>query len=605
MPLLAAALWSLLIAAAGMPLARRLAAPAGVRLAAAWVIGGALLAPALTGLALLGVLYPAVQAVLALAAAAAGFRAREDLLAGLRAAAGFLRRRLGGPGSGWLLAGALLLLAWLAFLAWCPPRPAGDAGYRLALAADLAAHHGLAFRPYYHYNSPLYFTLLSLPVFELARGVGMQMMALVSFVIAALCGLRLTARLELGRPWLLLFWLALTPLCFQAAHQAARDWPLVAFALAGLMLLTEPGLSPRAACLLGFLALGLALGTGYLAALLLPWFLLLGWRRGGVRGLLPALGLMLLAACPFYLRNWVNLGDPVWPLLAGALPSGNPALDALAPVYGRALAGGASLGSLLLGLKDLLLSPLIPASVWALTVWGLVASGGGSLRLGWAMALFCGLWLLVQPQLYPHYSLLILPAALLAAVRLPSALTAPRPRRLALAVIVATMIFGAAMAAWYSADYVRYAASGDMAAFQRGTWFWPHYQWINRHLPRGARLMVIVPGGSTYSLEREYLRADPNLSGLIDWASLKDLDGLRARLAGMGVDYVLYDMRDWRRAPGGRNLMRLMSELARASWARRLWTRPARLYDPELRQGYTDTNLRLLRVRPGGKGGQA
>lgn len=603
MPLAAAALWSLLVTAAGMYPARRLHAPAGVRLVAAWLIGAAMVAPVVTGLALLHLLYPAALALVALAAGAAGFMARRELWAGLRAAAGFLRRYMGGPRSGWLFAGALLLLAWLAFLAWCPPRAADAMRYHLAQAADLAANHGLLLRPYYHYNFPLYFTMLAFPVFELARGVGMQMMVLISFVIAALCGLRLAARVELDRPWLLLFWLVLTPICFHEAHEAVNDWPLLAFALAGLVMLTEPGLSPRAGCLLGFVGLGLALGTKYQAVLLFPWFVLLGWRRGGLRGLVPALGLMLLVACPFYLRNWVNLGDPVWPLLAGHLPSGNHVLDAVATFYSSAFAGNASLGSFLTGFRDLLIYPLIPASLWGLAVWGLVAAGGGRLMLGWGMGLFLGLWLLVQPQIYPRFAIFILPAAMLAAVRLPSALGSLRARRLALGLIALTMLCGAAAGVWYTVDYARYAVTGDLDAFHRHTWFWPHYQWVNRRLPRDARLLVIVSSGHTYHLERDYLRADPDLSGLIDWAALKDLSGLRAKLAELKVDHVLYDMRDWSKAPGGREMMDLLSRLSRASWARRLWTRPARLCESRLRREYSDTNLRLLRVSPGGEGG--
>lgn len=584
--------------AAGAPLARRLSAPDDVRLTAAWLLGAALLAPAFTALALLGALHPAFQAVVALAALAAGAPAWRVLTKGLAAWGRWLRAYLGGRHAWWLGAAALLLLVWLIALAWCPPRSADAMRYHLAQMADLAAQGGLEFRPYYHYNFPLYFSMLNFPVFTAASGLGMQMMVLVSFVTAALAGLRLAARLELKRPWLWFFWLALTPLCFHEAHVAANDWPLLAFALVGLALLTEPALPARTACALGFVGLGLALGTKYQAVLLVPWLVILGWQRGGLRGVLLGLGLMAVIACPFYLRNWINIGNPVWPLMSGLFPSPDLLMNTIAGGYSNTFAGDMSLTSLLTGFWLLASFPLIPLSLWLLGLWGLCKARPRALRLGWALGLFFGLWVLVQPQIYPRFAIFILPAALLAAMCLLPALQGRRVRGAAMAAIGLTLAYGAGVGVWYSAGLLGSAFSSDAQAYHRYTWFYDQYQWIDQKLPPDARLLVMVPSGHTYYLKRPYLRADPDLSALVDWAGIKDLAALKQRLSELGVNYVLYDRRNWKQAPGGKNMMRLMSELYRAPWAKRVWTRPVRLYQSRIRREYHDTNLRLMLVEP-------
>ena len=68
----------------------------------------------------------------------------------------------------WLV-GACFFVLWLDSAT--PPR-AGDAmRYHLAQMEDMARHGGFVFRPYYHYNFPIYYSYLTTPLYFFSGGL--------------------------------------------------------------------------------------------------------------------------------------------------------------------------------------------------------------------------------------------------------------------------------------------------------------------------------------------------------------------------------------------------------------------------------------------------
>jgi hypothetical protein len=112
----------------------------------------------------------------------------------------------------------------------------------------------------------------------------------------------------------------------------------------------------------------------------------------------------------------------------------------------------------------------------------------------------------------------------------------------------------------YSSDAVEYDVTGNNAKFHEATWYYPVYEWINHSTPSDAKFLVIVLSGHSYYLDRPYRRADPSLSGVVDWAALRTAGDLRQQLRRGGYTYLLYDDRDWSEFPGGERMDRLIAE---------------------------------------------
>ena len=182
---------------------------------------------------------------------------------------------------------------------------------------------------------------------------------------------------------------------------------------------------------------------------------------------------------------------------------------------------------------------------------------GGALFAG----LFFLLWLTVQPSLYPRFSLFFTPVV---ALGLGTLLGTSGPRRWVESTWRAGLglltIAFLASGIYYSADGARYLFDGDLPRFHRATWYYPVYAWINNSLPDDARLLVIVRSGQSYYLNRRYRRADPFLTGVVNWDSLRGTADLDRVLAEGRYSYLLYDRTDWSPYPGGSRMQQLLDD---------------------------------------------
>jgi hypothetical protein len=230
---------------------------------------------------------------------------------------------------------------------------------------------------------------------------GWSAFVLLLFVASAWLGLR---ALEVPRvvAVLAIACLCLTPLVLRQISHAETDFPALAWlaATAGLAAASvrRPGLLAPA-----IVAAGLAVGTKTttlpLAALALgAAFVAARGRLGNLRPALALAGIAaLVAGGPWYVRNLIEHGSPLWPLLAAPwgdpMPANLARLDAsfLSRPAATVESAGADFYVDQLAGMLLVLTACLAIPLWARSRAALVAAGAAALAvLLWANAPFTG-----------------------------------------------------------------------------------------------------------------------------------------------------------------------------------------------------------------------
>jgi 4-amino-4-deoxy-L-arabinose transferase-like glycosyltransferase len=273
-----------------------LAAAAGLAAASAAALGA--------GLA--GLAFPAVAAAVAAGCAVAGLRG-----------AGRARPALAS------VPPALVLLAVVPLVAALVPETEIDAlVYHLALPADYAAAHKVFLAPgsfldgYWQGQE-----MLAWPALALGSEPAARLVSWVAALLLAAASACLARRLAgpVAGTWAAAVLLATPPIVLAAAH-AKND--ALAAALVGAALVARAGGAAPSRALLAGLLCGAAAAVRPSAALALP--ALLATYVAAPRALracgFAALG-MSVPALPWLLRNGLELGNPVFPLLVGTVPT--------------------------------------------------------------------------------------------------------------------------------------------------------------------------------------------------------------------------------------------------------------------------------------------
>ena len=504
--------------------------------------------------------------------------------------------------------GGVALLLYLTS-AWAPPRGGDAMRYHLAQLKDMVRNGAFVFRPYYHYNFPLLFTHFSFPVYFLAGGVGVKLLNFLIFCALLPVVYALGRLAGLKRPLFVVVVLILTPTMLDAATKYLNDATVTLICLSGVLLLHRFQKEPRHSYLvLAYVALGFALGVKYQSVLFGGWFLCLTWVALGRKltwstvAHVVALGLLVaLMSAPLLIRNAANTGVPTWPLYQELFGAEKNYLYEVSSAYSAGMSGKHDLATTLQGIKGVVLNPQGLPGLWLLLPLGLwVASRRGRARedglyLTFGVVSISLIWWIAQPAFYPRFVNFFLPALLVVAAMGVESLSGRWVRRGATVVIAVCALYGAAITVAYSLDGIRYQFDRNEETYHRFTWYWDEYRWINANLPEDAELLVIVLSGHTYYLDRAYVRADPFLSGLIDWRSV-EVEGLREELRRRGIRYVLYDNRDWAEFPGGDEMERVIADLVNEPDVKRLWSREVRLGTSRIRRNFMDTEMWLLEI---------
>ena len=495
----------------------------------------------------------------------------------------------------------ILITIWLLFLAGTPPRSGDVMRYHLAQLKDIVWNHGFVFREYYHYNFPAYFGYTFLPVYIFLNGIGMQLAVLYSFFIVLFVTIRLSYKLNLKYPKLLLFLIILVPIAFQEAHIVFTDWQVVLYAMIGLLLFIEFEIEKNyLLIILPFMSLGFSLGIKYQAFLYVPWFILLGWKRLDITiktwrpkllYLLFGLCIMGLIPSPFYIRNLLELGNPVWPLMQSLFFSSHDYLYHVTQRTTSSLQGTISLSTYFHALITLIKEPLIPATIFILGLTGLLYVSKNKLLIKTGVISFFAVLFILRPSVNWRYGIFILPILAILSVFIYQNTRNKIVKLFFVLLTVITLGYGLFIAVWYSYGLIKpYYIDKNINEYHKATWYYQEYMWINKHLPENVKLLVIVSSGHTYYLDRKYLRAD-NLSGLINWPSLKNVKEFKDKLIHLKIDYIFYDQNQC--TP---HIKTLFKDLLEKTDSEIVWSKDVELCSSRIRNKYHKSTVILIKI---------
>jgi hypothetical protein len=508
----------------------------------------------------------------------------------------------------WLVGAlALALIAWVYAIA--PPREADAMRYHLAHIRQIITDGQWQPIADFHYAIPFAWTLNFLPFELIGLPQAAQLTNLLLLVVIAASVVRIAG--DNGRSrWglLLLAIVAAHPLVIRTFTSATADgYAVFVLFTSGLLLLRLDRISPIEAALLGFVA-WTGSGSRYQLIVwgivvtgLFAWSLR-GRRSSGILLKRYAAGAVsaLVLASPFYIANLAAFGNPVWPFLVSSRAAAISYQSAIARGYSDAMVVGVSPGAFLNQFVSMAKPSSqfpIAAAILVVCIIGWFSRHRSARVLSTAVLFFALAWIPSWPVLYPR---LILPAvgvALLIALDLRAEDSDSRLPRGVVAIMVGAAVAMASATAYAGLDHFRYAATGDARKFHRYTWFYDLYDRVNRTTPRDSRFLVVVYSGHSYYLDRAYRRADPWLSGVVDWRRVNTGVALDSVLAAGHYDRMIYQLHDWSPFIGGREMMAAVVDAIRAGYLVPDTVFHERLYISRVAGRYDTSDVLLLRRR--------
>ncbi|OGP88465.1 MAG: hypothetical protein A2156_03285 [Deltaproteobacteria bacterium RBG_16_48_10] len=317
-------------------------------------------------------------------------------------------------------------------------------------------------------------------------------------------------------------------------------------------------------CLAGLMAGGAASLklTGASVALLLSGMTLLTRTGDGLKARLKnsaILGIIaLMIVCPWYIKSWVFTGDPVFPFGSRIFPSSN--WDALGTHsllhYLHAINMPFTLTSYLSGPIQLVLYPkrFDWLSLGYILVWlipfGLIGMRREKL-LWWLLFYLLGyysIWFCLTHQI--RFLLPMLPMAVFLAAWGGAWLVA-RMGTLGKGVVIVCLLMELpivqAVPRKMLLDRISYL-TGHQSRSEIVTAAvnpFPAFEYINRSLPTGVRLLLAPYEVRGYYLDRDYVWAHPIGQRFFRFEQIPDGSSLRQALAANGIDYLLDNRQEW------------------------------------------------------------
>jgi hypothetical protein len=500
-------------------------------------------------------------------------------------------------------------LLWIYSIA--PPRDGDVMRYHLAHIRQIIRDGRWETIPDYHYAFPFGWTLnylpferLNIPEAAALVNTGLWVVVVAGLLhIAASSRARATARLGA-------FALFVHPFVMRTFASAMADayGILLVFAIAALVMNLDSS-EIDDFVLLGFVSwIGVqsryqSIAWGIAATVVVTVF-------AARRSVLPSLARFaagaaaaLFLSLPFYIANARGLGNPVWPLLVRQINGTSAYADTVAVRYTDAMTGTHEPAYMAHQAWELVSTPsLFPI---AAIVIGIIVACIGTRdarfrRVAMLGALFLLLWVIAEPKLFPRHVLLLLP--IVAILFVPVSDWTSGWRVLGRAQLqlsgLAILVF-VALSLVFAGDYARYAATGDAKAFHRFTWYYPTYEWANQNTPTDARFLVITYSGHTYYLDRFYRRADPWLSGVVDWSSIHSGDDLVGFMKTHKYNYVIYDNRNWSGFPGGAEMQSSIRDATTSGPLHQVNALRERLYTSRALRDYEETNVLVFHLEEG------
>lgn len=360
--------------------------------------------------------------------------------------------------------------------------------------------------------------------------------------IAAAMALHSLARRRLGHSaWLATALFISLPVVDSYAGTAHNDLAVTLMAVLSLTVL-EP--TPLLAALLAGGAAGFKY-TGLVWAVLLcalyPWSGVSRGRGAWIRFVVVA----ALAACPWYLKNWIETGNPLWPFHSGIFGDADGAayVDQAVTAVTRWEVGPLAM----------IVNPGAPdSSAWILAPLALVLAAGGWLGVRKhgvvAALLLAGLFYVIVGRnamgwrlALPAVPVLCLVAAAGAAELWEGRSGASRAVAAGLALAFLPVLGLSRNNGLFFVAGLRSrsnpSAAPREAYLSRSLDVYPALRWANAHLPGDSRVLLFREIRGFY-LEREYRWGDPLNQALIRYDGLVARDVL-PRLREAGITHVL------------------------------------------------------------------
>lgn len=575
-----------------------------VLLPSAILVGSALTSASLAVAARVGLVAFGAAAVTAVGLTAIVFNGRQAgaaLRDTLEAIPSDNRRR-------WLVGAlALGLVAWV--YAISPPREADAMRYHLAHLRQIITDGQWQPIADFHYAIPFAWTVNFLPFELIGLPQAAQLTNLLLLVVVAASVVRIARRDGRSRWGLLLLAIfAAHPLVIRTFTSATADgYAVFALFTSGLLLLRLDRISSIEAALLGFVAWT---GSGSRYQLIVWGIVVSGlfvWSRRG-RGNSAILfkryatgaGCALVLASPYYIANLTAFGNPVWPFLVSRRAAEVFYQSAIARGYSDAMVAGVSPGAFL----NQLVSMAKPSSefpiagaILVVCIAGLFSRRRSARALSTAVLFFALAWIPSWPVLYPRLVLPAIGVGLLIALELRGEHTDSRMPRRVVVIMIGAAVAMASATVYAGLDHFRYAVTGDTRQFHRYTWFYDLYDSVNRTTPSDSRFLVVVYSGHSYYLDRPYRRADPWLSGVVDWRRVNTGAALDSVLTAGHYDRMIYQLHDWSQFIGGREMMAAVVDAIRAGYLVPDTVFHERLYTSRVAGRYETSDVLLLRHR--------
>lgn len=504
--------------------------------------------------------------------------------------------------------GILLVLLFVYYLdANTPPRAADAMRYHLAQLKDIWNHQGYVVRPYIHYQFPLFFSFLFLPVYAFCGGVGIQLSIFIFLLLFLYLMQRLGYQLGLRKPLLALIVFLCIPIVQLEGTTVTNDLVMMAYVFWGLLLMQERAERAEELQVLAFLSLGMAMWVKYQAVLYIPWYIFLFLRNNGRsrRSYLRLVGMLVLSFLifsPHMVEHIYHVGNPVYPMLSWLFPSKDLFWQEMAQEYVAGFSGTHHPFNLIVSLKNLFLFNQIPVVYWFLGVlgmwWVFKRQGKKDLfAVVSGISAFFIMWWILQPVYYVRFAVYVLPWAVIFSLLLVQEMKKRWAKRLVALCLLALAVAGLLFFGFYSKDFVRFHWDHDEETHHRATWYYQDWMWINEHLPLSARVLTIELE-QTYYLDREHFRAGPPLARSVDWKRMRSNEDFRQHLQELGITHIYYDYGTYKHNPDYAKMNQLILTLVEEGRADLIYQGHPRLYHSRMRNEFHETETWVLEVYP-------
>ncbi|MEO7685260.1 MAG: hypothetical protein ABIU86_15125 [Gemmatimonadaceae bacterium] len=499
----------------------------------------------------------------------------------------------------------LASILWICAIA--PPRDADVMRYHLAHVRQIITDGRWETIRDFHYALPFGWTLGYLPFerMHLPQAASLVNVGLWLIMLGGLFRVTRGAKSIPPAAWICVLFLA-HPFVLRVFSSAMADGyaVFVVYSIAALLATPESEDASHSAllgfsCWIGAQSRYQLLAAALAGALVFIGFAMRRQSRHGMAGFTKGALAAVVLSSPFYIVNLQDFGSPLWPLFVPEINGIEGYANHVAAVYSASLVGEYEPRIFLMRFIDLVTTPLVLPLALVLVLLvpaSLVSRTIAYRRMAIFGTLILVIWALAQPRLFPKHVILLLPLGPMLAVaaldRRTAGAAATRVIRGGFATAIVTMIAASVIFSW---DYVRYAVTGDRAQFHRFTWYYPVYDWVNRNTPRDSRFLVVAYSGHSYYLDRRYRRADPWLSGVVDWSHVTSGRDLDAVLQDGGYDYMIYDDRDWSDFVGGVQMASAVRSAVEAGTLVPVREFPEKLYGSRFLRAFSETRVYLLR----------